>query len=851
DDDVGYRTKKIKKTPTNEGAKRYYDLDASVLPKLEAIDAGGFKGSAEPTTDFWPLTRRAIASESETTEDERRVKNRSELEKRLILAERDVGARPESVDAWLARLKAAEALVEQSEVDELWRSALDATRVSDVSGECWLAYARWIAQNFTAFSLPRIEELVARALRATYARVANITAEVARLVDIESGLVALMNALGVAEARAGHPERGLAVLQAALELSVNNTLTPSEWQHRLGDFWESEFARLGDVSHSGMRQWYDSTGGRRITPTEKLPEEPASAQAAVSSFVADLASSSRAAPPRGASVAAAEAAASFQEPPLSSESAAGDDNDGAHGLLDKFDDSLRSLREDGTVYSLKHGYRISIRRTRGDYERVKSSLMTSVDPPDKKHNETPELSDELVESLVTWAKSEKALDSAQWAPVYSRQSPETKLKEPERVVGFDDIRRFVYPLWSTTAKRLLVLRVLEAIGLCCPRASFGEGSDDAVLHPDSMLGMSPFLQESASARAFVRNVLVFATKNPALGSVDASTAHANWAIQLECALLTFNALSLTKGAKEDVVQERNRARALLQTNASLDLWLAYAEFEEYVGNHAESLKLCHATISMSLALPSDQHARLPALYWTCVRMHLQLPVLSANDAARSKALRILACLAESNHSIITQEVNQGGALSPDRVVLCRTNFKLQVLRALSQCEEILASADVLLDDTLPLVPVVACFAWFQLLSKNVFAGLDVFDEGLVSLSNLPATTFLHRAIVDASRSRLERLKKEMVLARSQQHSAWFENAILRPSRARAASRNQTKVEYSRLVHTHPGSKYHWLLAFHQPSLLRSFSASELADILNLLLERGIRIRDPRIVAILE
>jgi len=58
-------------------------------------------------------------------------------------------------------------------------------------------------------------------------------------------------------------------------------------------------------------------------------------------------------------------------------------------------------------------------------------------------------------------------------------------------------------------------------------------------------------------------------------------------------------------------------------------------------------------------------------------------------------------------------------------------------------------------------------------------------------------------------------------------------------------------DFFRLVQKHPVSKSHWLLAFTQSHLCRAFKPPKLLDIVNEILDRGLHIRDPRIVLIMK
>lgn len=106
------------------------------------------------------------------------------------------------------------------------------------------------------------------------------------------------------------------------------------------------------------------------------------------------------------------------------------------------------LRKPHTHRSLKHGYRIDIRETDAAsiYDRIKSKLAKAYAQADgtparitNRHATSSEatpgiegtalLKESVASALIAWASSEEALDSAQWAPVYSRQAPDVKTCE--------------------------------------------------------------------------------------------------------------------------------------------------------------------------------------------------------------------------------------------------------------------------------------------------------------------------------------------------------------------------------------------------------------------------------------
>lgn len=183
--------------------------------------------------------------------------------------------------------------------------------------------------------------------------------------------------------------------------------------------------------------------------------------------------------------------------------------------------------------------------------------------------------------------------------------------QPERIVGFAEVSRFVYPLWSVASKRYLLLRILKFVGLCCPRsgsfamseqlsspANMGLGDDDMsspselTTLADPTLVLSPGLQNSQSAQAFVRNLLAYSARHPALGSIhpeEKSLQGTIWGTQLTSAILRFDGLVVTAQRRADRLSEddfrlhrNNLISTLRQTSRdapSLELWRAYIDFE--------------------------------------------------------------------------------------------------------------------------------------------------------------------------------------------------------------------------------------------------------------------------------
>lgn len=130
------------------------------------------------------------------------------------------------------------------------------------------------------------------------------------------------------------------------------------WPKLLEDFWGSEFVRLGDSAVSGMSRWYAETRGMRVAPASSVSEEPASARlyhvGALPISVAELKYTGDAS--RRATDPGDPPALSDAEDPRTSSAPSEDAKNGivvddeTEALLMKFDGSIRSLQNDGTVY---------------------------------------------------------------------------------------------------------------------------------------------------------------------------------------------------------------------------------------------------------------------------------------------------------------------------------------------------------------------------------------------------------------------------------------------------------------------------------------------------------------------
>lgn len=686
--------------------------------KLESVEPPKEK-------DYWLLKKKKDGRPEEREEEA--------LRKRMYDAERELSSNPRSKPAWLSRLSAAEQVLSEEETAGLWQHALKEASLRR-------HYTEYLCRSFSNFSVDILEKEVGLAIEEIFAEIASDSTPES-LREIESEYVDLLYFLSIELRRAGHAERAMAVLQATLELAANNSITDSKtWRDALRSFWESERPRIGDIPNSGMSLVDDDCSLSEAASVKfyRYREPKSGVETEKEELEADAKEES---PP----------------PPQLEETTIIEEEDQG-SLLEKFED-VRSFKDDGTVYSLKHGYRIGLRRpSSSSYDRA---LKTTTESSSSSSHRA--IDQALARALSDWVKSEDAMDEAHWAPAYSKALDGREVRnDPERIVSFSSIENFVFPVWSIEAKRNLVKHVLEFLGL------FVEDAE-----------LSSSLAKSSSSQAFVRNILSYAVKNPTLGSVYDSKNDDGWLVELKATRLRFEAK-----LGNDVLH------TLRDSHRSPEMWCAYIESTP---DRDEAIRVCHATL---VSAPS------PQLYLTCVRLHA--------DRNLDRALHVLACFADGHPEEIPKNVSP---IDSNRIEKLRNKFETNF---------------VLTGDTMK------CFAWFQCITSGLAAGLKVMDDYGRGASH-------------------ESFRREMVATSS--HSKWFRENVLRSlhsCRGRTLSEPiETREAFSRMVHKHPGSKQDWLAAFRNSKLLLSFPPSELADILNQLLDRGIRIRNPEIVAHLE
>ena len=611
-------------------------------------------------------------------------------------------------------------------------------------------------------------------LKAEYQRAIAAAGE---LVAVDLVAVDLVAGLARAAKKAGYTEFGVALFQAMTELAFGG-------DEKFEEFWTSGAPRVGDLSESGLRLWLKGGG----VPVLKLKEPK--------NFVAgpdvldDLLTQTKV-------VHSVEAVVVNEVPTKSDEPT-------RKGI---FFEGLRSFRSDGTAYSIAHGYRINVTEGNSNaYSQVLESLKDAVQPQQKgRRRKRKQESHPLAVAYGQWAVIEEDLDAKQWKPVIDG--------EPDRVVPLEDVAPYLRRIRSTDARRMLVLRFLSYLGWTLRNSAALSSEDDDDDASDSAFLVDEALESDETKRSFVRNILVLGA------TTDEDT---RWKAQMASAVLVFDAKFRGASAREE-------ARTLLNTEEShTELWRGYAAFEAVVAGSRVGADVCKAAIVRS----SPQNDDVASLYWTLLRLQLGLDdvddkaVVELSDQDRRGVMVTVACLADGDHTNLLSR----RSLDVDRT---RDRLRLLVHRGAALLRD---DQKILVDNTIPMIAVAGCLAWFEVLVADVHAADAAIAFCLAQLSE----------DAKAARSRLHRIRRELLRKIAAPRSSW----VRRTFKPQETPNIDTKAAFSRAVHADPGSKTTWLQAFTVPALRDAFTIPELTDMANELLDRGLRIRDPRVVVIM-
>jgi hypothetical protein len=196
--------------------------------------------------------------------------NASISEKKLAIYEKALHYNPNSVTLLCGHLRESAVIHPASKVEIGWRNALD--RVPD-SSILW--------SQFFAFKKSYFAEFTVEGMRGVYEDAINtildIKAETSihdrrKQYSLEQILLQIFFDLCTFEKQSGYTERGIALLQAMIELNLFCPILVPTWDAQIRsfeDFWESEVPRFGEEGAQGWNVWFNNQDSESYEPTEK------------------------------------------------------------------------------------------------------------------------------------------------------------------------------------------------------------------------------------------------------------------------------------------------------------------------------------------------------------------------------------------------------------------------------------------------------------------------------------------------------------------------------------------------------------------------------------------------------
>ncbi|KAG9291623.1 hypothetical protein G9A89_022042 [Geosiphon pyriformis] len=359
--------------------------------------------------------------------------------------------------------------------------------------------------------------------------------------------------------------------------------------------------------------------------------------------------------------------------------------------------------------------------------------------------------------------------------------------------------------------------------------------------------------------------------------VDVNLAFARNAFNQICKVFSNTDLNLCSLALESSVDTKNGgrkyAKEMLKTERlNLALWNGYAQLEKSRNNFAEARRVYITALSMYRSFPEQHQVDAPLLYKMFAEMEIE-------QGRPNTALNILVMLTEEKGSMDSISNQDMMAPSPTRLLKARKFYEQRI----ADLSNLAASQDA----SRNVIHICVCFALLEHLSQNLNEACKIFELILAELMIRNASDtieceliyFLSLYFYNEARTKIQnRVRRfyDNALTKKPTHVLWtfsifvelyqhkpFNQHIVRSLFERAlecsTSRNsialwilylnfeikynrldRAKALYFRAIRECPWSKEIYLFAFR---VLRSiFTTDELDEVMNLMLEKEIRLR---------
>ncbi|CAG8460298.1 12938_t:CDS:10 [Ambispora leptoticha] len=493
--------------------------------------------------------------------------------------------------------------------------------------------------------------------------------------------------------------------------------------------------------------------------------------------------------------------------------------------------------------------------------------------------------DEAEDGYHNWLMAEIELEKAQALPLRSDSKNENlEIEDPFRIVLFDDIQSFIFDLTSPKARNNMIYACFNFLGLpfnpC--RSSRHSFVTDAFLHPklaNESLANSNFwpLSENSAftvvnnihgilmeseTRTGDNNVFKFPLKTFPQENDNLFKSDDWFSICEETMLTDFN-ITFAKG--------RKLAKELLKTDRmNLVLWNGYAQLEKSRNNISEARKVYLTALSMYRSFPEQYQLHAPLL-------HRMFAEMEWEQNRPNTALNILIMLTEEKSSFDSVSEQDMSPPSPTRLLRARKYYAQKI----SQMSTLAASQA----DARNVIHLCVCFSLLEYLSQNLGEACKIYETMLAELVARNASqaiecelTYVAYPFLSTKIQNRVRRFLDAALIKKPSHVLWtfavfaelhlqktynqhqiralFERALECPTTRHSVSiwslyinfeikhnrQDRAKALFFRAIRECPWSKDIYLLAFRR---LRShFSTEELEEVMNLMLEKEIRLRIP-------
>ncbi|CAJ0898224.1 2823_t:CDS:10, partial [Entrophospora sp. SA101] len=427
-----------------------------------------------------------------------------------------------------------------------------------------------------------------------------------------------------------------------------------------------------------------------------------------------------------------------------------------------------------------------------------------------------------------WIKTENFYEN-ELLPIRSKIIDESDLDDPYRIVIFDDICSFLFDLTSTESHLELLYACLDFVG-----TSFNPSySSSNPLIIDSFLNSK------------LANELISENKNwPSIcDNIESYNINMNFArnaISQISQRINDPGIKLCQLALEqlyDVSSAKNLARNMLEKESTnLSFWNGYALLEKSMNNITDARRIYLATLSQYQKFPEEYKQDVPLIY----RMFAEMEIEQHHLKTALKT-QIVTTDSISEMDYFSQQLASLTSSSASKIDLYNfLNYSI-CLAFLEYTSRGLQRACKIFDESLENIEhSLICDTsereeTFKILQDLLIRALDAFPNNTIFLS-----LFLHEETNGNIPTSLNQLLENML---KNQHPYdihkvrnLFDKALECP--------NKAKILYYNAIRECPWSKVKlldlYMIAFRK--LRSQFSTEELDEVMNVMLEKEIRLR---------